>query len=119
MFLYYLAQLICKIPFNLNIRHGEQLSEEDTPPYATALQAMIGTILVLIRVIALISQTLDSKEDNREDRVCLVGVWVATITLDFAGLLFCMSIDYVVSVVRKITPDFPSGLYAIMYLTRI
>lgn len=98
MFVYYLIQLICKIPFNLYIanRDAYYRNRGETEPWSMALQAMLGTVLVLLRIFALFGIALNPKEnDTKSTRACLVTTWTITTVFDFATLLFFMCFDYV------------------------
>ena len=120
MFVYYLIQLVFKIPFNLLIATPDEYYTFDikieTEPKSMALQAMLGTVLVLIRICTLFQIALNPKEnDNKSNRACLVTTWTITTVVDFAALLFCICVDYVLI-------DYPHEVdskYAVMYLARI
>ena len=119
MFVYYLIQLVCKIPFNLYIANRDDYydSMNESEPWSMALQAMIGTLLVLFRICAIFGIALNPKEnDTKKVRGGLVTTWFVTTIIDFAALLFCICLDYV------LIDDYREEVnkqYAVMYLARI
>ena len=118
MFVYYLIQLVCKIPFNLYIANRDDYydARDESEPWHMALQAMIGTILVLLRICTLFQIALNPKDnDTKENRACLVTTWYITTIIDFAALLFCICLDYVIDDYREEV----NKQYAVMYLARI
>ena len=86
LILYYIIQAVCKIPLNLYFR---QVSPDD-PPHAITLQAMIGFIIVIVKLCTLFGFTMD---DFNTPTV----IWTVCSILDVGSLLFAICIDYIVS----------------------